>query len=107
MLLDPDVQQPTNCHFFRYYGDMWFFRYYGDMWFFSRYSEDMRFFRYSEKMWFSPDILRICEAGSECIIVSATCDKIASALYTNIAQEHTYKNIIKLLRYKYFIYKIS
>ena len=47
---------------------------------------------------FSPDILGICElAGSECIIVSATCDKIASALYTNIAQGYKSKYIISQL----------
>ena len=45
-----------------------------------KYCQKQRqFFRY---------ILGICEPGSECIIVSAVCDKIASPLlYPNIAQE--------------------
>ena len=66
-----------------------------------KYCQKQRqFFRY---------ILGICESGSECIIVSAVCDKIASPLlYPNIAQEKaTYSYMIHFLRYKNYEYSIN
>ena len=66
----------------------------------NKYKAEKGKFCYKQRQFFRY-ILGICESGSECIIVSAVCDKIASPLlYPNIAQEMaTYSYMIHFLGY--------